>query len=285
MPGARQSAIGSASATNEPSDPPVIGICAVRERARWSFWDQDAHLVADTYVAAVQRAGGIAMLLPIDLRAPGVLLERIDGLLLIGGADVDPASYGAEPHPATEATYPERDRFEIELLTGALARGVPLLAICRGMQLLNVALGGTLEQSLVAEDGSNPHRKVIGTFDGTEHQVRLDPGSLAARAVGEELHIARCHHHQAVLELGDGLVVTGRAASDGVTEAIETTDGSWALGVQWHPETDDRSRLFAALCDAALARSGPSVRGRAVDGQLAKRTTLDTKLATAQNHP
>src|SRR5205085_495752 len=135
-----------------------IGICAVRERARWSFWDQDAHLVADTYVAAVKRAGGIAMLLPIDLRAPGVLLERIDGLLLIGGADVDPASYGAEPHPATEATYPERDRFEIELLTGALARGVPLLAICRGMQLLNVALGGTLEQSLVAEDGSNPHR-------------------------------------------------------------------------------------------------------------------------------
>jgi putative glutamine amidotransferase len=259
----------------------VIGICAARERARWSFWDQEAHLVADTYVAAVQRAGGIAVLLPIDVSAADVLLDRIDGLLLIGGADVDPASYGAKPDPATERTYPERDRCEIALLLGALQRELPLLAICRGMQLLNVALGGTLQQSLISDDGSNPHRKVIGTFDGTEHQVRLDPGSLAARAVGEELHIARCHHHQAVLELGQGLVVSGRAASDGVTEAIETTDGSWALGVQWHPETDDRSRLFGALCEAAAA----SARACAADGQMAKRTTLDTTLAAAQNHP
>jgi putative glutamine amidotransferase len=284
MPGARQSAIGSASATSELSDPPVIGICAVRERARWSFWDQDAHLVADTYVAAVQRAGGIAVLLPIDIRASEVLLDRLDGLLLIGGADVDPASYGAEPDPATEATYPDRDRFEIALLLGALQRKLPLLAICRGMQLLNVALGGTLEQNLIAEDGSNPHRKVIGTFDGTEHEVRLDRDSLAARAVGEELHIARCHHHQAVLKLGQGLIISGRAASDGVTEAIETTDGSWALGVQWHPETDDRTRLFAALCDAAAAARAVA-NAYAADGQLAKRTTLDTTQATAQNHP
>jgi putative glutamine amidotransferase len=281
MPGAKQSAIGSGSATSEPSDPPVIGICAVRERARWSFWDQEADLVARTYVASVQRAGGIAMLLPIDLRAPDVLLDRIDGLLLVGGADVDPASYGAPREQATEATYPERDAFEIALLLGALQRRLPLLAICRGMQLLNVALGGTLQQSLVAEDGSNPHRKVIGTFDGTEHQVTLDPGSLAARAVGEVLHTARCHHHQAVLELGQGLVISGRAATDGVTEAIETTDDAWALGVQWHPETDDRSRLFAALCDAAADRA---VAG-ASNGQMAKRTTLDTTSATAQNHP
>jgi putative glutamine amidotransferase len=259
----------------------VIGICAVRERARWSFWDQDADLVARTYVASVQRAGAVAMLLPIDLRGPEVLLDRIDGLLLIGGADVDPASYGATRDAATESTYPERDGFEIAMLLGALQRKLPLLAICRGMQLLNVALGGTLTQSLIAEDGSNPHRKVIGTFDGTEHEVRLDPGSLAARAVGEELHIARCHHHQAVLELGQGLVISGRAASDGVTEAIETTDGAWALGVQWHPETDNRSRLFAALSDAAAAR-GRTAGG---DGQMAKRTTLDTTLATAQNHP
>jgi putative glutamine amidotransferase len=245
----------------------------VRERARWSFWHQDAHLVADSYVAAVQRAGAVAVLLPIDPVAPAVLLQRIDGLLLIGGADIDPATYAAPRDPATEGTYPERDRFEIELLRGALERDLPLLAICRGMQLLNVALGGTLVQSLVAADGSNPHRQVIGTFDGTEHAVRLQAGSLAARAVGEELHIARCHHHQAVRELGDGLVITGRAAADGVTEAIEVADGRWALGVQWHPEADDRSRLFAALCDAAA------------DGQMAKRTTLDTKLATAQNHP
>jgi putative glutamine amidotransferase len=243
------------SATSEPSDTasqPVIGICAVRERARWAFWDQDAHLVADSYVRPLQRAGAIAVLLPIDARAPTHLLDRLDGLLLIGGADIDPAAYGAERHPATASTYPERDRFEIAMLHCAIDRGMPVLAICRGMQILNVAFGGTIEQNLIAPDGSNPHRKVTGTFDGTEHDVTLEPGSLAARAAGEEIHTARCHHHQAVLDLGEGLVVTGRA-SDGVTEAIETTDGSWVLGVQWHPEADERTRLFSALRDAAAA--------------------------------
>jgi putative glutamine amidotransferase len=229
---------------------PIVGICAVRERARWAFWDQDAHLVADSYVRPLQRAGAIAVLLPIDVRAPIQLLDRIDGLLLIGGADIDPATYGAQRDPATESTYPERDSFEISMLRGAVDRGLPVLGICRGMQILNVAFGGTVEQSLVSSDGGNPHRKVIGTFDGTEHEVTLEPGSLAARAAGEEIHVARCHHHQAVAELGAGLVVSGRA-SDGVTEAIETTDGSWVLGVQWHPEADERTRLFSALRDAA----------------------------------
>jgi putative glutamine amidotransferase len=230
----------------------VIGICAVRERSRWAFWDQDAHLVADSYVRPLQRAGAIAVLLPVDARAPTHVLDRVDGLLLIGGADIDPATYGAEREPATESTYPDRDRFEIAMLDGAVERGLPVLAICRGMQILNVAFGGTIEQDLVAPDGGNPHRRVIGTFDGTEHDVTLEPGSLAARAAGEEIHTARCHHHQAVVDLGEGLVVTGRA-SDGVTEAIETTDGSWVLGVQWHPEADERTRLFSALRDAAAA--------------------------------
>jgi putative glutamine amidotransferase len=234
---------------NVPSEP-VIGICAVRERARWSFWDQEAHLVADTYVASVQRAGSIAVLLPVDRRAPLELLERIDGLLLIGGADIDPAVYGARREPATESTYRERDEFEIALLNGALELELPVLGICRGMQILNVALGGTLEQSLVAEDGSNPHRRVIGSFEGTEHVVTLEAGSLAARAAGEERHVARCHHHQAIGELGEGLHVSGRAA-DGVVEAIEMPDRRWVLGVQWHPEADERSRLFSALHDAA----------------------------------
>jgi putative glutamine amidotransferase len=229
---------------------PVIGICAVRERARWAFWDQDAHLVADTYVRPTQRAGASAVLLPVDAQPNVELLDRIDGLLLIGGADIDPASYGAERHAATENTYVERDRFEVAMLLGAIDRGLPVLAICRGMQILNVAFGGTLEQNLISPDGSNPHRRFIGTFDGTDHLVTLEPGSLAARAAGEEIHTARCHHHQAVLDLGDGLAITGRA-SDGVTEAIETTDGAWVLGVQWHPEADERSRLFAALCEAA----------------------------------
>jgi len=229
---------------------PVIGICAVRERARWAFWNQEAHLVADSYVAPVQRAGGVAVLLPVHTHAPLELLDRIDGLMLIGGADLDPASYGASRDPATESFYPERDAFEVAIVRAAIERDLPVLAICRGMQILNVAFGGTLEQGLVAADGSHPHRKVVGTFDGNEHTVRLVPGSAAALAVGEELHVAHCHHHQAVRDLGDGLVVTGRA-EDGVVEAVEVADGGWALGVQWHPEANDRSRLFGALLEAA----------------------------------
>ncbi|MBX5469494.1 MAG: gamma-glutamyl-gamma-aminobutyrate hydrolase family protein [Thermoleophilaceae bacterium] len=239
---------------------PVIGICAVYERARWSFWDQQAHLVADSYVSSVQRTGAIALLLPVDSRAPEALLDRIDGLLLIGGADIDPAMYGAERDPATEATYPDRDRFELALLGGALERGLPVLAICRGMQLLNVALGGTLLQDLTGPDGSNLHRRALGSFEGTEHEVRLEPGSLAARASGEEVHVARCHHHQAIDVVGEGLVVSGRAA-DGLPEAIETSGGSWVLGVQWHPEADERSRVFAAFADAARAQAGLRTKG------------------------
>jgi putative glutamine amidotransferase len=233
---------------------PVIGICAVRERARWAFWDQDAHLVADSYVAPVQRAGGAAVLLPVDPRPALELLDRIDGLMLIGGADLDPGSYGAPRDPATESTYPERDRFELAMVRAAVDRDLPLLAICRGMQILNVAFGGTLKQNLVAADGSSPHRKVVGTFDGNDHTVRLVPGSVAARAVGEELHVAHCHHHQALRELGAGLVVSGRA-EDGVVEAVEVPDGRWALGVQWHPEANDRSRLFTALLEASVQRA------------------------------
>src|SRR5437764_2899375 len=135
------------NARSEPVDSsaPVVGICAVRERARWSFWDQPAHLVANSYVASVQRTGAVAVLLPIDPRAPLELLERIDALLIIGGSDVDPSMYGAEPDPALEATYKERDEFEIALLRGALERELPVLGICRGMHVINVALGGTLQ--------------------------------------------------------------------------------------------------------------------------------------------
>jgi putative glutamine amidotransferase len=136
-----------------------------------------------------------------------------------------------------------------------------VLGICRGLQLLNVAFGGTLEQNLVSADGSSPHRKVVGTFDGNDHTVRLVPGSVAARAVGEEIHLAHCHHHQAVRDLGDGLVVTG-LAEDGVVEAIEVARGRWALGVQWHPEANDRTRLFSALIEAA--RLYAASRGAAV---------------------
>jgi putative glutamine amidotransferase len=239
----------------EPNDTPVIGLCAVRERARWSFWDQTAQLVADSYVSAVQRAGAVALILPVDARAPLVLLDRIDALIVIGGADLDPASYGAERDPLTESTYPDRDAFELALLKGAIERGMPVLGICRGMQVLNVALGGTLVQHIPDVDGTGPHRRIVGTFDGNEQTVTLEPGSLAAQAVGEEQHVGRCHHHQAVDRLGDGLVITGRVEQDGMIEAIESDDGSWVLGVQWHPEADEQTRLFAALTEAARATS------------------------------
>jgi putative glutamine amidotransferase len=230
----------------------AIGICAVRERARWAFWDQTAHLVADTYVEAVHSTGVHALLLPVVGRGPEALLDRVDGLMVIGGADLDPATYGQETSEHTESIYPERDEFELALTRAALERGVPFLGICRGMQLLNVALGGTLHQHLVGDDGVPSHRRIIGTFDGTEHEIDLEAGSLAERALGGPTHEARCHHHQAVDRLGDGLVVSGRAR-DGVIEAIELPD-RWALGVQWHPEAGDKRELFHAFAEAASTR-------------------------------
>ncbi len=232
----------------------AIGICAVRERARWAFWDQTAHLVADTYVDAIQSAGAHALLLPVDGRAPEALLDRIDGLMVIGGADLDPNVYDQPRSEHTETTYRERDDFELALTRAAIERGMPFLGICRGMQLLNVALGGTLEQHLVDADGNNSHRRVVGTFAGTEHEIDLDAGSLAERALGEATHQARCHHHQAIDRLGSGLTVSGRAR-DGVAEAIELESGTaWVLGVQWHPEAGDKRELFEAF--AAAARAG-----------------------------
>ena len=155
-----QARIGSGSWYKDPlQSEPLIGICAVRERARWAFWDQTAHLVADTYVAAVQATGALAVLLPVDTRAPERLLDPIDGLMLIGGADLDPDVYGQAPTDATEATYRERDDFEIALPGVRSSGGCRCSAICRGMQILNVALGGTLSQDLVSEDGANPHRR------------------------------------------------------------------------------------------------------------------------------
>jgi putative glutamine amidotransferase len=234
----------------------AIGICAVRERARWAFWDQTAHLVADTYVRAVQASGALAVLFPVDARAPEALLDRVDGLMVIGGADLDPEVYGQERSEHTETSYRARDEFELALTRAALERGMPFLGICRGMQLLNVALGGTLNQHLVGEDGVPSHRRVIGTFDGTEHEIDLTPGSLAERALGGVTHEARCHHHQAIDRIGEGLTVSGRAR-DGVAEAIELNDGTgWALGVQWHPEAGDKYELFEAFCGAAAEWGG-----------------------------
>ena len=170
---------------------PVIGICTALERARWSVWDQQAYLLPRSYVDAIQRAGGIALLLPPDETLhddPDAVLDLLDGLILAGGADIDPQTYGEQAHTETHGTVPERDDFEIALTRRALERDLPLLGICRGMQLMNVAAGGTLLQHLPESHGHHEHRRNPGSFDGADHDVRLDDGSLAARAAGEVVH-------------------------------------------------------------------------------------------------
>jgi putative glutamine amidotransferase len=236
---------------------PRIGICTALEQARWSVWDTEAYLLDRNYVDSVQAAGGIAFLLPPDPEAgsePDAWLDVLDGLILAGGADIDPAAYGAEPHPMTKGTRPERDVFEIALAKRALERDIPLLGICRGMQLMNVARGGTLRQHVPDDVGHEDHRRVPGSFDGADHDVRLVDGSLAARAAGEVAHATKSHHHQGVEALGDGLVETGWSALDDLPEAIEDPQRRFALGVQWHPEADPASRLIHALVEEAARR-------------------------------
>jgi putative glutamine amidotransferase len=235
---------------------PVIGLCTALERARWSVWDQQAVLLPRSYVDAVQRAGGIALLLPPDpagVEAPDTLLDLIDALLLAGGADMDPSTYGAEPHPSTLGTVPERDAFELALARRAMERDMPFLGICRGMQVMNVARGGTLTQHLPDDYGHHDHRRSLGSFDDADHDVRLQHDSLAARAAHEELHGTKSHHHQGVERIGEGLEVTGWATIDDLPEAIEVPGNRFALGVQWHPEVDETSPLIAALVEEARA--------------------------------
>jgi putative glutamine amidotransferase len=213
---------------------PVIGLCAAVERARWTVWDDEAVLLPRAYATAIQRAGGLAVMLPPDESTDGVL-DLLDGLILAGGAD-----YGENP---------VRDRFEIALALEALDRDLPLLGVCRGMQLLNLARGGTLLEHLPDVLGHEDHRAVPGAFG--DHDVRLQEGSLAARAAGALVHPTKSHHHQGVDMLGDGLCATGWASVDELVEAIEDPSRAFALGVQWHPEASDGAVEIAALVEAA----------------------------------
>ena len=214
-------------------------------------------LLSRAYVDAVQDARGVALMLPPDPMAhdePDALLDCLHGLVLAGGADIDPARYRARRHPSTAGMTPERDATEIPLARRALERDLPVLGICRGMQLLNVARGGTLIQHLPDDLGHCDHRRRLGSFDNADHDVRLAPGSLAAEACGELVHTTKSHHHQAVDRLGDGVVATGWSVLDDLVEAIEVPGSRWALGVQWHPEVDPTSGVIAALVDEAAPR-------------------------------
>ncbi|MFH9989675.1 gamma-glutamyl-gamma-aminobutyrate hydrolase family protein [Streptomyces luteogriseus] len=222
---------------------PLIGVSTYLESgARWGVWELEAALLPVGYPRLVQRAGGLAaMLPPDDTRYAAEAVARLDGLVIAGGPDVDPVRYGAEREPRTGPPAPERDAWELALIEAALAARVPLLGICRGMQLLNVALGGTLVQHI---DG---HAEVVGVFGG--HAVKPVPGSLYAGVVPEETFVPT-YHHQAVDRLGEGLVPSAYAA-DGTVEAVELPSADWVLGVQWHPEMGEDVRVMRALVEAA----------------------------------
>lgn len=225
---------------------PLIGVSTYLESgARWGVWELEAALLPAGYPRLVQRAGGLAAMLPPDDPAhAAAAVARLDGLVIAGGPDVEPVRYGAEPHPRTGPPARERDAWELALIDAALTARVPLLGICRGMQLLNVALGGTLVQHL---DG---HAEVVGVFG--DHAVKPVPGSLYAAVVPEETSVPS-YHHQAVDRLGEGLVPSAYA-DDGTVEALELPSGEgWVLGVQWHPEMGEDVRVMRALVEAAAA--------------------------------
>ena len=223
---------------------PLIGITSYLETAAFGIWQQQAAILPRTYLDAVLRAGGIPVVLPAIGDGQAEYVERIDGLILAGGADLDPAAYHQQPHEQTRGVQTYRDAFEFPLLTAALDANLPVLGVCRGMQLLNVALGGTLHQHLPEANGNDEHRPVPGTFGGCT--VKLVPDSRLATIFGDTTTV-RCHHHQAADTPAPALTVTGHA-TDGTTEAVELHDKDFVLGVQWHPEENaDDDRLFAAL--------------------------------------
>jgi gamma-glutamyl-gamma-aminobutyrate hydrolase PuuD len=226
---------------------PIVGITSYAEDARWGVWEQPAALVPLAYVRAVEKAGGRPMIIPPCPEGVAETLDALDGLILSGGADLDPESYGAEAHPETNGTRPERDDAELELLEGALARDMPVLAICRGSQVFNVARGGDLVQHLPEVVGHENHKHTPGVF--ADHGVEIVPGTRLHDVVGEHAPV-KSHHHQGYGRLGEGLREAARA-DDGTVEAIEDPSRRFALGVLWHPEEGEDAALFEALVEEA----------------------------------
>jgi gamma-glutamyl-gamma-aminobutyrate hydrolase PuuD len=226
---------------------PLIGITCYVEDATWGPWCVPSALVPMTYVRAIEDAGGRALLLPPSDTGVEETLDALDGLLLSGGADLDPALYGAEEHPETKALRPDRDSAELQLLRAALERDLPVLAVCRGMQLFNVARGGDLVQHLPDVTGKETHRKQAGEF--AEHDVTIAAGSRVCSLVGERGSV-HSHHHQGVGRVGEGLREVAWA-EDQTVEGIEDPKRSFAIGVLWHPEEGEDRKLFEGLVQAA----------------------------------
>jgi gamma-glutamyl-gamma-aminobutyrate hydrolase PuuD len=239
---------------------PVVGITTSLTHARWGPWDTEAALVPALYVRAVERAGARPILVPPSGGGQDELLDALDGLVFSGGSDLDPETYGEEPHPETYGVVRVRDEAELALLEAALDRDLPVLAICRGSQVLNVALGGDLVQHLPEVVGDEKHKHTPGVF--ADHDVELAPGTRIAGLLGERAPV-KSHHHQGFGRLGAGLVESARA-EDGTIEAVEDPSRRFTLGVLWHPEAGEDLKLFEELVrEAAEYRASRSQPGSA----------------------
>ena len=230
---------------------PLIGITTYAEpEVRWGAWQLPAALIPLAYIEAIERVGGRALLVPPSEEGVDETLDALDGLLFSGGSDLDPATYGQEAHRETTGVRAPRDRGELALLTAALERDLPVLAVCRGSQILNVARGGDLVQHLPdvgAEKHKHLHKFTGGVF--ADHDVRVEPDSRLGALLGERAPV-KSHHHQGFGRLGDGLVPTAYA-EDGTLEAVEDPSKRFALGVLWHPEAGEDAALFEALVQQA----------------------------------
>jgi putative glutamine amidotransferase len=226
---------------------PVIGITTYAENARWGVWDAPVALIPLSYVNAVTQAGGRALLVPPSDDGMVETLDALDGILFSGGSDLDPSTYGAEPHQATSGVRPDRDRAELALMEAALARDMPILAVCRGVEILNVARGGDLVQHVPDVVGNERHRHTAGLF--ADHDVDLQPGSRLQRVLGDRAPV-KSHHHQGIGRVGTSLREVAWA-DDGIVEGLEDPSRRFALGVLWHPEEGEDFALFQELVDEA----------------------------------
>jgi gamma-glutamyl-gamma-aminobutyrate hydrolase PuuD len=222
---------------------PLIGITTYITPAKWSYWELEAALIPVDYVRAIERAGGRALLVPPSEDGVEETLQALDGLLFSGGSDLDPDLYDQEAHDETFGIHEERDRAELALLEAALRRDMPVLAICRGSQVLNVARGGDLVQHLPDVVGDEKHKHTPGTF--ADHDVTLESGTRLGSLLGDHAPV-KSHHHQGIGRIGEGLRVAAHA-EDGTVEAVEDPGRRFAVGVLWHPEAGDDARLFEEL--------------------------------------